>query len=106
MLLPVPVDGDLKGLVEEAAAKTHLTQAAVMRSALRIGVPEVVKRLGGRPKPRRNLAEYLDHFVGLVKRDTQKIETLKLGCQPSRIVSWTISSLGRRLGLPLMVVQA
>jgi hypothetical protein len=40
MLLPVPVDGELKGLVEEAAAKTHLSQAAVMRSALRIACPK------------------------------------------------------------------
>jgi len=79
LLLPVPVDGELKGLVEEAAAKTHLSQAAVMRSALRIGVPQVVKGLAPRPKPRRNLVEYLDAFVGLVKRDSQKIEPLKLG---------------------------
>ena len=78
-LLPIPVDGELKGLVEEAAAKTHLSQAAVVRSALRIGVPEVVKRLEARAKPRRNLVEYLDAFVGLVKRDSQKIEPLKLG---------------------------
>jgi hypothetical protein len=78
-LLPVPVDGELKDLVKEASLKTHLSQAAVMRSALRIGVPEVVKRLGGRPKPRRNLVEYLDAFAGLVKRDTQKIEALRLG---------------------------
>ena len=69
----------MKGLVEEAAAKTHLSQAAVMRSALRIGVPEVVKRLAGRAKPRRNLVEYLDGFAGLVRRDSQKIEPLKLG---------------------------
>ena len=71
MLLPVPVDGELKGLVEEAAAQTHLSQAAVMRSALRIGVPQVVNGLVTR-RPRRNLVEYLDAFVGLVKRDTQK----------------------------------
>jgi hypothetical protein len=79
LLLPVPVDGGLKDLVEEAAAKTDLSQAAVMRSALRIGVPEVMKRLATRPKPRRNLVEYLDAFVGLVKRDTQTVEPLKLG---------------------------
>ena len=78
VLLPVPMDGELKGLVEEAAAKTHLSQAAVMRSALRIGVPQVVTGLVRR-KPRRNLVEYLDAFVGLVKRDTQKIKPLKLG---------------------------
>ena len=78
LLLPVPVDGELKGLVEEAAAKTHLSQAAVMRSALRIGVPQVVSGLITN-KPRRNLVEYLDAFVGLVKRDTQKIGPLKLG---------------------------
>jgi len=33
-----------------------------MRSALRVGVPEVVRRLEVRPAPRRSLAEYLDAF--------------------------------------------
>ena len=43
--LPIPVDGDLKSLIRQAAASTHLSQAEVMRTALRIGVPEVVQRL-------------------------------------------------------------
>ena len=73
------MDGELKDLVEEAATKTHLSQAAVMWSALRIGVPEVVKRLAVRAEPRRNLVEYLDAFVGLVKGDSLKTEPLKLG---------------------------
>ena len=72
MLLPVPVDDELKGLVEEAAAKTHLSQAAVMRSALRIGVPQVVTGLVRR-KPRRNLVEYLDAFVGLVNGTLRRL---------------------------------
>jgi hypothetical protein len=77
-LLPIPVDPELKGLIAEASARTRLTQSAVMRSALRIGVPEVVKRMEVRPKPRRNLVEYFDAFAGLVRRDTQRIEPLKL----------------------------
>lgn len=77
-LLPIPVDAELKGLIQEASARTRLTQSAVMRSALRIGVPEVVKRMAVRSRPQRNLVEYLDAFVGLVRRDTQKIEPLKL----------------------------
>lgn len=77
-LLPVPVDSELKDLIAEASARTKLTQAAVMRSALRIGVPEVVKRMAVRSRPRRNLVEYLDAFAGLVRRDTQRVEPLKL----------------------------
>src|SRR2546427_2577164 len=48
LTLPVPVDGELKSLIEEAAAKTRLSQADVMRSGLRIGVPEVVRRMKAR----------------------------------------------------------
>ena len=66
-LLPVPVEPELKELIEEAAQETRLSQADVMRSALRIGVPEVVKRLRVRKRPRRDLVEYLDAFAGLIK---------------------------------------
>ena len=45
LLLPIPVDGDLKTLVKNAASRTRLSQAEVMRTALRIGVPDVIKRL-------------------------------------------------------------
>jgi len=41
--MPVPVDAELRNLIKRAAARTRLTQAAIMRSALRIGVPQVVK---------------------------------------------------------------
>ena len=77
-LLPVPVDSELKDLIAEASVRTKLTQSAIMRSALRIGVPEVVKRMEVRSRPRRNLVEYLDAFAGLVRRDTQRVEPLKL----------------------------
>ena len=66
-LLPVPVEAALKILIEEAAVKTHLSQADVMRSALRIGVPELVKRLRIQKRPRRELVEYLDAFAGLIR---------------------------------------
>ena len=66
-LLPVPVERELKALIEDAAEKTRLSQADVMRSALRIGVPEVVKRLQVRQRPRRDLVEHLDAFAGLIK---------------------------------------
>jgi len=66
-LLPVPVERELKKLIENAAEKTRLSQADVMRSALRIGVPEVVKRLRVRKRPRRDLMEYVDAFAGLIK---------------------------------------
>lgn len=66
-LLPVPVDGKLKSLIEEAADQTGLSQADVMRSALRIGVPQVVRGLRPAQHPRRSLVDYLEAFQGLVK---------------------------------------
>ena len=72
-LHPVPVDPDLKGMIREAAFKTHLSQADVMRTALRIGVPEVVKRMEVRKRPRRNFAEYFDAFAGLVKPNRELV---------------------------------
>ncbi len=66
-ILPIPVDRDLKSIIEVAAKKTRLCQADVMRSALRVGVPEIVRRHEIRQSPRRPLVEYLDVFAGLVK---------------------------------------
>jgi hypothetical protein len=45
LFLPIPVDGDLKTLVRQGASRTHLSQAEFMRTALRIGGPELIKRL-------------------------------------------------------------
>ena len=66
-VLPIPVDRELKSLVKTASRKTRLCQADVMRSALRAGLPEVVRRFEIRWTPRRSLAEYLDAFAGLIK---------------------------------------
>jgi hypothetical protein len=66
-ILPIPVDRGLKSMIEDAAERTRLCQADVMRSALRMGVPEVVRRHEVRRTPRRSLGEYLDAFAGLVK---------------------------------------
>ena len=73
-VLPIPVEPELKDMVKEAAAKTRLSQADVMRSALRIGLPELVKRLEVRPRPRRNLIEYVDAFAGLVKPNKELVK--------------------------------
>jgi hypothetical protein len=59
-LQPIPVDGDLKSLVKEAAGRTHLSQAEVMRCALRIGVPEMVKRLQANPLKLFNLTPWAE----------------------------------------------
>ena len=67
LVLPIPVDRELKLLIKSASRKTRLCQADVMRSALRAGVPEVIRRFETRRTPRRSLAEYLDAFAGLVK---------------------------------------
>jgi hypothetical protein len=66
-IMPIPVDRGLKSMIEIAAGKTRLCQADVMRSALRVGVPEVVRRHEVRRSPHRSLMEYLDAFAGLVK---------------------------------------
>jgi len=72
-ILPVPVDGDLKSLIEAAAKRTRLCQADVMRSALRVGVPEIIRRLEVHHSPRRSLVEYLDAFTGLVKPNRELV---------------------------------
>ena len=72
-LLPVPVEPELKRLIENAAEKTRLSQADVMRSALRIGVPELVKRWRVPKRARRDLVDYLDAFAGLVKPSAELV---------------------------------
>jgi len=57
ILQPLPVKGDLQGLIREASEKTHLSQAEVMRQALRIGVPELLKRFQP-PLPEGALTDY------------------------------------------------
>ena len=72
-VIPIPVDGELKSLIKIASRKTRLCQADVMRSALRVGVPEVVRRFEIRKVPRRSLAEYLDAFAGLIKPNRELV---------------------------------
>ncbi len=81
VIQPVPIDGDLKNLITDAAHKTHLTQAEVMRTALRIGVPEVVKRLQVSRKPRRNFIEYMDAFAGLLPKHNREMVKPSQLCQ-------------------------
>jgi hypothetical protein len=73
-LLPIPVEPELKMLIKKAAHKTKLSQADVMRSALRLGVPELVKRLETARLPRRNFAEYVGLFAGVVKRNRELVK--------------------------------
>ena len=72
--LPIPVDPETKSMIEQAALKTRLSQAAVMRLALRFGTPEVVKRFEVSRQPRRNFAEYLGAFAGVVKRNREMVK--------------------------------
>lgn len=72
-VLPIPVDRELKALIKTASRKTRLSQADVMRSALRTGVPEIVRRFEIRRTPRRPLVEYLDAFAGLVKPNEELV---------------------------------
>ena len=73
-LLPVPVEPELKSLVKEACTKTRLKQADVIRTALRLGLPELVKRFEGVRRPRRNFAEYIGMFEGVVKRNRELVK--------------------------------
>jgi hypothetical protein len=72
-VVPIPVDRELKSLIKVAARKTRLCQADVMRSALRVGVPEIVRRFQIRKSPRRPLVDYLDAFAGLVKPSREMV---------------------------------
>ena len=76
--LPIPVDPETKTIIEQAALKTHLSQAAVMRLALRFGTPEVVKRFEATRRPRRNFAEYLGVFAGVVRRNRELVKPSRL----------------------------
>ena len=64
-LYPVPFEADLRSLITKAARKTRLSKAALVRAALRIGVPEVEKRLQGKKRSRRPITDYMDAFAGL-----------------------------------------
>jgi hypothetical protein len=64
-ILPIPVEREIKQMIVSGAKSTRLSQADVMRQGLKIGVPELVRRLRG---PRRSLTDYLDKFAGLPAR--------------------------------------
>jgi hypothetical protein len=81
-ILPIPVDGELKDLIKRTSRRTRLSQAAVMRSALRIGLPELVKRLDGRKNPAR-AAVAADAFLSLCalvkgRRNREMVKPYKL----------------------------
>jgi hypothetical protein len=103
--LPIPVDPEIKNMIEEAAQKTHLSQAAVMRLALRLGTPEVVKRFETSRPPRRNFAEYLGIFAGIVQRNQELVGPSNTGCSwaefaqrgPARTQAAEIKRPARRL---------
>ena len=65
--LPVLIEPELKSLVKEACHKTHLKQSDVIRSALRLGVPELMRRLQGVRRPHRNFADFLGRFAGIIR---------------------------------------
>jgi|HubBroStandDraft_6_1064221.scaffolds.fasta_scaffold1213228_2 hypothetical protein len=69
-VLPIPVEKEIKRLVVSGSKSTKLSQSDVMRQGLKIGVPELVRRLRG---PRRPLIDYLDKFAGLPARSDEKI---------------------------------
>jgi hypothetical protein len=72
-LLPVPVEPEMKQMIKDAVHRTRLRQADVIRSALRLGVPELVKRLEVVRRPRRNFADYLGLFAG-IKRNRKLVK--------------------------------
>jgi hypothetical protein len=78
LLLPVPVEPEIKTLLKEACAKTRLKQADVIRTALRLGLPQLVKRFDGVRRPRRNFADYIGVFDGVVTRNREMVK-------PSRV---------------------
>lgn len=79
---PIPVDGEIKSLIRETARKTRLSQAAAIRSALLIGLPELQKRLP-EPRPRMSRQEAVDALFELGslirgKRNRELVKPYKL----------------------------
>jgi hypothetical protein len=72
LLLQVPIELGVKNMINDAVNKTRLGEADVIRSALRLGVPELVKRSEGVWPPRRNFADYLGLFAS-IKRNRQLV---------------------------------
>ena len=77
-LLSIPVEPEIKNLLEHACRNTKLRQSDVIRSALRLGLAELVNRLEGVRRPRRNFAEYLGRCAGVVSRNREPVK-------PSRV---------------------
>jgi hypothetical protein len=44
-VMPIPIDGELAQMIEQAAKQTGLKQADVMRQGLRHGVPRFLERM-------------------------------------------------------------
>ena len=61
--LPIPVESDISDLVKEGAARTGLSQADIIRSGLRRGVPAFVQDTLQAQQRRRNLSwAWLDAY--------------------------------------------
>ena len=76
--LRIRSEPQVKKLIKEVSEKTGLSQAAVKHSALGLGLPELMKRLNGCNRPRRNFAEYLGRFAGVLNRNRELVK-------PSRV---------------------
>jgi hypothetical protein len=61
--LPIPVESDINDLVKDGAARTGLSQADIIRSGLRRGVPAFVQDTLQAQQRRRNLSwAWLDAY--------------------------------------------
>ena len=60
--IPVPGSADLSRDLKATAAETELSQADVIRQALKLGLPALRARLGPKPRRRKTLRQ---HFAGL-----------------------------------------
>src|SRR2546421_5389666 len=88
--LPVLIDPELKSLIKQACDKTGLKQSEVIRSALRLGMAELMKQSEDIRKPRRNFAEYLGLFAGILRNRNREL------VKPSRFAKSCIGSLRPR----------
>lgn len=62
-VLPIPVNGELDAAVREAARKTGLSKASVLRQGLRFGIPKVVESFRDSAKRKRPAClDYLDDY--------------------------------------------
>jgi hypothetical protein len=62
MLPPVPVDAETMRAIKREAKKSRLSQAAVVRQSLHLGLPQVARAYSTEEKRRPRCLDWLDEY--------------------------------------------